>query len=120
MEYLATMADAGPATEEVVSPHVLHRGNTCRTPPEGIVTHKDPVASFNSGTPEYDSLGIQALVEAMDLPGLASRYLGNSRREKDQRGNIQVGFGLASCVNVAPRTEPKLLSKYLGVSVPRL
>ena len=122
MEYVAAMADAGSgATEEGVSPHVLHSITDCRKPPQGIVTHKDPVASFNSGTPSYDCLGIQALVDSMDLPGLASRFLANSRkREKDQRGNFQIGFGLASCVNVAPPTEPKLLLKYRGVSVPRL
>ena len=67
------MADAGIASGEGDSPHVLRSATACRIPAEGIVTHKDPVASFNFGTEMYDDLGIQALVEGMDLPCLSSR-----------------------------------------------
>ena len=112
---MAAMTDAGIASGEGDSPHVLHSATACRIPAEGIVTHNDPVASYNSGTEIYDDLGIQVLVEGMDLPCLASRYLGNCQKQKrDQRGNFQIGFGLASCVNVGRQAQAMFCERQRG------
>ena len=80
---MAAMADAGVASGEGDSPDVLHSATACRMPAEGIVTHNDPVASYNSGMEIYDDLGIQALVEGMDLRAWlrGTLAIARSRRE---------------------------------------
>jgi hypothetical protein len=71
---------------------------------------------WNEGTPEYDTMGMKALVEALPFQELMMTYYPKDGNP-DKRGNLQVNFGFAGGRSHEKRTSEQVFADY-GVAVP--
>jgi hypothetical protein len=101
--------------------HVTHLASNSFIPcTEDTVNLKYPIATINSGTSLYQSMGMDQLVSKLDILGLAQKYLANGGGCSDYRGNRRVHFGISGQQNVGLPPTKALVLEYYGVSMPRL
>jgi hypothetical protein len=71
---------------------------------------------WNSGTPEYESMGMATFVEALPFQQIMDAYYPKDG-SPDKRGNLQVNFGFAGGRSHEKRTSEQVFADY-GVAVP--
>ena len=87
--------------------------------PDQVLDDENPIYTCNYGTEEYDNMGMEALMEELNLAAFVDKHY-TSANSNCQRANFQKHFAIAGAQNVGPPVGADKTILHYGSTIPRL